>query len=435
MKRLPQMLRGNLKPPSQNRKQNRVTGRVSGDTVTIRLDDVIDDYGGWWGISSKEFGQLLDSLEDDVTQIILIVNSPGGIAHEGVAIANELRNHPAKVTAYVTGLAASAATYAVVGADETVMCPGSELMIHDASTIIWGQAADLRHEANVLDKLSLNIAGIYAEAAGGTADEWRELMLAETWYTAQEAVDAGLAQRVGSIPAGTGAAGGSDDDVAADEDAPFGGSDITDRWDLSLFTYAGRANAPAPSRPNGSPTTPPPASADGPTPPTTEGATLVDFTDEQIATLRTQVGFADNADASTITDAIVEALGERADTRPSNDSRPRVPEGMTLIETDVLNQLQTGAQAGVEARTQQRTDARDRALDAAVNTGRITPARRDHWQTNWDADPEGTRELLDSLPKGFAVPLDEVGHADDTEPASNTVEAARSDDAYKNWSL
>jgi len=70
-------------------------------------------------------------------------------------------------------------------------------MIHDAGTICAGNAADLRQTADMLDKASNNIASIYTDRAGGTVADWRSLMRAETWYDADEAVAAGLADRVG----------------------------------------------------------------------------------------------------------------------------------------------------------------------------------------------------------------------------------------------
>ena len=195
---------------------NRVTARpkdsapsvvVEGSTATIRLYDPIDEWGGWWGMSAAEMADAVDALPSNVTDIRLLINSPGGDVWDGVAIMNILAAHPARVTAVVQGLAASAASFIAVGVDELVMNPGSMLMIHDASTVAYGWAEDLRQMADLLDKVSDNIAGMYASKAGGTPVDWREKMRAETWYTADEAVTAGLADRVRA---------------ASEEDAPSG---------------------------------------------------------------------------------------------------------------------------------------------------------------------------------------------------------------------
>lgn len=205
-------------------------GEVADGVATLRLYDVIDSWGGYWGVSAKEFVEALDEI-GQVEQIHLHINSPGGEVWEGIAILNALRNHPARVTAVVDGIAASAASFVAAGADEVVMGRNTELMIHDAWGIGIGPAAVMRDLASRLDKVSDNIASIYADKAGGTVANWRDFMLAETWYSAEEAVDAGLADRI------------EGDTAAADTPAE-------NAFDLSVFTYAGRRAAPAPPLPS-----------------------------------------------------------------------------------------------------------------------------------------------------------------------------------------
>lgn len=197
----------------------------SDDGVTVlRLYDPIDSWGGDWGVSAKEFATVLDTVDTDA--IRLHINSPGGEVFEAFAILNQLREHKARVTTVVDGLAASAASFIAAGGDELVMGRNAELMIHDAWGLGIGNAADMRDLADRLDHLSDNIASVYAEKASGTTQTWRQAMLAETWYSAQEAVDAGLADRLaGSVV-----------------------EQPKDRFDLkALFTYAGRGEAPAPA--------------------------------------------------------------------------------------------------------------------------------------------------------------------------------------------
>lgn len=199
--------------------------------ATLRLYDPIDSWGGEWGVSAKEFARALDGLPDDTTEIRLHINSPGGEVYEGLAILNLLRNHQARVVAVVDGLAASAASFIATGADEVVMGRNTQLMIHDAWGLCVGAAIDMRDMADRLDKISDNIASVYAAKAGGTKADWRGAMLAESWYDAEEAVTAGLADRVEGEP-----------DAAAQN-----------RFDLSIFTHAGREDAPAPPIPSDAP--------------------------------------------------------------------------------------------------------------------------------------------------------------------------------------
>lgn len=211
--------------PKEQAPRAEITPIVEGPTATLRIYDPIDSWGDWFGVSAKEVAKALDDIGGDVTEIRLHINSPGGEVFEAIAIANQLRNHPARVVAIVDGIAASAASFIAALADEVVMAPHSELMIHDAWGRAVGDAADMRWMADQLDRLSNNIASMYAGKAGGTVEEWREVMRAEAWYSAEEAVEAGLADRV--------------DDTDEDVDAKA-------RHDLSYFQFAGRAEAPAP---------------------------------------------------------------------------------------------------------------------------------------------------------------------------------------------
>ena len=187
---------------SNSRPRNEVpVPKIEGATATIRLFDPIDSWGEWWGMSAKELATVLDGLPEHITEIRLLINSPGGDAFEGLAMVNVLRAHSARIVAVVQGLAASAASYIAASADETVMAPNSTMMIHDAWGICIGDADDMLDMGAVLDKLSDNLADIYAAKSGDDAAVWRERMKAETWYTAAEAVEVGLADRVEEAPA------------------------------------------------------------------------------------------------------------------------------------------------------------------------------------------------------------------------------------------
>lgn len=233
--------RGSVQPSAEVKRPVRaeVIAETDGTTGKLFLHDVIDSWGGYWGVSAKEFNTALAEL-GDVSQINLHINSPGGECYEGVAILNALRRHPANVTAIVDGYACSAASFIACGVDEVVMGRNTELMIHDAWGIAIGPASDMHAMGERLDKISANIAGIYADKAGSDADAIREAMLAETWYSAEEAVAAGLADRV-------------EGDVAED--------DLEGAFDLAVFKHKGRTDAPAPNLSADPGTDPDPAEA------------------------------------------------------------------------------------------------------------------------------------------------------------------------------
>lgn len=210
--------------PTEGARASILPTTVGDDGVaTLRLYDPIDSWGGEWGVSAKEFATALDALPQDTSTIMLHLNSPGGEVFEAVTMLNQMRRHPARVVAVVDGLAASAASFLAAGADELVMGRNSQLMIHDAWGLCVGNAGDMRDLAAHLDHLSDNIASVYAAKAGGEVADWRDRMLAETWFSADEALEAGLA-----------------DSVESSDPQPV------NAFDLSAFRHAGREAAPPP---------------------------------------------------------------------------------------------------------------------------------------------------------------------------------------------
>lgn len=207
------------------------TSSVKDGVAKLRLYEPIDSWGGYWGVSALEFAEVLDELDDSVEEVRLHINSPGGEVWEALAILNNLRDFDAKLVAQVDGIAASCASFIACAADETIMAPNTQLMIHDAWGLCVGNAGDMRGTADLLDQVSDNIASIYADKSGDDTEHWRAIMLDEGWYSADEAVAAGLADKV--------AGADSDDDD----------TDPADAFDLKGLglKYAGRAEAPAPA--------------------------------------------------------------------------------------------------------------------------------------------------------------------------------------------
>lgn len=181
---------------------------------------LIYDEISWWGVSAQ---MLVDQLAGITGDIEVHLNSPGGDVFDGIAIMNALKQHDGQVTVMVDGLAASAASVIAMAAapGQLIMNPGSMLMIHNAWGMAVGGAADMRQMADLLDKASGNIAGLYAARSGKPADEMQAAMDAESWYTAQEAVDAGLADKIRE---------------ASDPEAAIPAVDSS--WDMSIFSKA-----------------------------------------------------------------------------------------------------------------------------------------------------------------------------------------------------
>lgn len=156
---------------------------------------VIYDEISYWGKSAADFIRELNALQG-VSEITLRINSPGGDVFDGHAIYNLLRGHPATVTAHIDGIAASIASIIAMAADEIVMPANAMMMIHDPSGGAIGHADELRKAADVLDKLRAALVAAYVARSGAdeaTVEQW---MADETWFTAAEAVEAGLADTV-----------------------------------------------------------------------------------------------------------------------------------------------------------------------------------------------------------------------------------------------
>ncbi|MGA6223478.1 head maturation protease, ClpP-related [Streptomyces umbrinus] len=205
-------------------------------------------YGdiGSWGVSAASCVEELKAI--DAPEIRLYLNSPGGEVFDGLAVHNALRSHRARVIVQVDSLAASIASVIAMAGDRIIMSPHSQMMIHNAAGVSCGEASELREYADFLDRQSENIAGVYAERAGGTVKQWLKLMAAETWFFADEAVEAGLADEVAKPERQP------DEPMIPDDRA------LAAKWDLSVYNYShsSREDAPAP---------PPPAAPEAPVAP------------------------------------------------------------------------------------------------------------------------------------------------------------------------
>lgn len=182
----------------------------------------------WWGesTSAADFVKQIATIKSNTIE--LHINSPGGSAFDGIAIYNALKQHDAEVHVVIDALAASAASFIAQAGDKVTMTSAAMMMIHDAATGAYGDAAYLRETADILDKLSNTVAGIYAKRSGESKEFWRNFMVQEVWFDADEAVASGLADEVE----------GDTDDEDLEE--------ATNKWDLSIYNHAGRNAAPDP---------------------------------------------------------------------------------------------------------------------------------------------------------------------------------------------
>jgi len=143
--------------------------------------------GFGFGIAASDVARALD--EHNIALVRL--NSPGGDVFDGIAIAGMIEKRGLPVL--VDGVAASIASVIAAASPQVRMAAGSFMMIHRAWSAPVGNAEQLRKEAGVLDKLDASMSDLYARKAGETPQVWLARMSVETWYAADEAVAAGLA--------------------------------------------------------------------------------------------------------------------------------------------------------------------------------------------------------------------------------------------------
>jgi ATP-dependent protease ClpP protease subunit len=168
-----------------------ITAQTDGPTKVDIYDEI-----GFFGTSASDFVGELRNLTGDLE---IHLNSPGGEVMDGLTIYNNLRQHDSGIVSVVIdGMAGSIASVIAQAAD-----PGhleihehAQMMIHNASGLCIGTAADMRELADLLDRQTANIADIYAGRSGNSVDEMLGLMASETWYIGQEAVDANLADSI-----------------------------------------------------------------------------------------------------------------------------------------------------------------------------------------------------------------------------------------------
>ena len=161
--------------------------RAARTSAEIRIYEEI----GLWGITAKNFATDLEAL-GDLKQLTVRLHSPGGDVYDALAIHNALQRHPAAVTIYIDGLCASAATLVALAGDEVHMASNGQYMIHEPWTITVGDSEDHQRRADLLDTTADQIVALYARKSGQSPDSIRELMRAETWMTAQQALDLGF---------------------------------------------------------------------------------------------------------------------------------------------------------------------------------------------------------------------------------------------------
>lgn len=172
-----------------------VTNEVTNSGTVLTLSGSVQKTP-WYADEDEVFINIetvekyLSGVEGDIT---IRLNSGGGDVFEGIEVYNYIKGLENHVTIEITALAASAASLIAMGADEIKMHTGSSMMVHEASTIAWGNKSDIQKTLNALETIDDSIVSIYAERTGADVEEINNWVTEETWFTADEAVEVGLA--------------------------------------------------------------------------------------------------------------------------------------------------------------------------------------------------------------------------------------------------
>jgi ATP-dependent Clp protease, protease subunit len=163
------------------------------------------DIGGWFGVDHLEWVKEFNAI--DAKTIHLRIDSDGGDIFAARTMKTAIMQHKAKVIAHIDGLAASAASFLIMGADEIEIVDGGFLMIHNGLSLLDilgffniddldSLISDLTKERNLHEKINESIANDYAKKTGKSKDVFLEWMANTKWFTAKEALDEGLVDRI-----------------------------------------------------------------------------------------------------------------------------------------------------------------------------------------------------------------------------------------------
>lgn len=169
--------------------------------MPMHREIVIRGVIGWDEQATPEYLQAQLNAAG-MEHVLVLINSPGGYVFDGLEMANMLSGHSAPVTVRVTGLAASMATYIAVRGGKLEVEDNAVFMIHNPSTIAWGDHREMSKTAKLLNSLTTLIARAYASKTGKSVEEMRGLMDDETWLFGEEIRTEGFADE--TIIAGEG---------------------------------------------------------------------------------------------------------------------------------------------------------------------------------------------------------------------------------------
>jgi len=293
---------------------------------------IFDEIGGWFGVEVSQFKKDFDKIKNKKS-IKVLINSPGGNVFDGMAIYNILAAYKSKITTEIVGIAASIASLIALAGKTRNICQGTYFMIHDPSGFCLGNAADMRKMAEDLEKIAGQIANIYARNSVLEKEDILQKMHDETWFTAEEAVEAGFADTV----------------VDYGEIAALA-------FDISQFHY------------------------------TKIPESIKQFTGKAIPTREDEKSI----ESGTLIELEKQNIELTENVKDLEANIEIQEEKISLL----LSEKQELARELADLKAEKFKAEKAQAIEKALSEGRIIPRNRDRWEKLFDMNPEETKRLL-----------------------------------------
>lgn len=185
---LPEEIKNLRSRPFMNQARGRFQAKEESEVTQVDLYSEI----GFWGTTAADFRRVLNQAGD----IKLRINSPGGDVFDGIAIYNDLVDHPGRVDVEISGMAASAASIIAMAGDSVKIHESDSIMIHNAWGVVIGNRHDLEQVSGILTDIDKALARIYADRTGLGIRAIAQMMDDETWLFGKKAVESGFADEV-----------------------------------------------------------------------------------------------------------------------------------------------------------------------------------------------------------------------------------------------
>ncbi len=172
----------------------------SDSNAVLKVDTAIgsdkDEYGYERGLLAEWFTDALSYVDGEGKTITCEVNSYGGILKDAKSMFHAVKSAKAYTIGHAIGVAASSASYFLMGFNKVVMNEDAQLMIHEIESGVSGRADVMRKAADTIEKMNESVATVYAGKSGQTVEKVLEMMKEETWMSAWDALELGFCDEV-----------------------------------------------------------------------------------------------------------------------------------------------------------------------------------------------------------------------------------------------